>query len=53
MIEHETAPSLVEEGYAVTVDEGHDLQFICNATGNPKPFFLWFRNGAVLRVDNR
>lgn len=46
----DTAPSIVKEGYEVTVDEGQDLQFICNATGNPHPFFLWFRNGATLQV---
>ena len=48
------APSLIDEGYEITVDEGQDLQFICNATGSPNPFFLWFRNGAALQVfDNR
>ena len=49
----ETAPD-IDDGFEVAVDEGQDLQFVCNATGNPDPFFLWFRNGAVLQVlDSR
>jgi len=49
----DTAPS-IGDGLEVSVDEGQTLQFVCNATGSPEPFFLWFRNGAVLRVlDSR
>jgi len=49
----DTKPS-VSDGYNLTVDEGQDVQFICNSTGKPEPLFLWYRNGGALRVlDDR
>jgi len=41
-------------GFELTADEGSNLQFICNASGNPDPFFLWYKNNAVLQLfDDR
>jgi len=49
--EEEMAPRIID-GYDIAVDEGRDVQFICNATGNPEPLFLWYRNGAALQVSD-
>ncbi|XP_053365553.1 peroxidasin [Clarias gariepinus] len=36
-----------------TVLEGHTVDFLCEATGNPQPFIAWTRSGSPLHVDGR
>jgi len=43
-------PSMLDEGYQLTVDQFSSVRFTCNATGNPRPIYLWYKDDAVARV---
>jgi len=48
----ESAPTIEETGSELVALEGAVVQFLCNASGEPAPFFLWSKNGVIIPTRN-
>ena len=51
---HFTVPPKIIRRSSATVDaeEDEDVKLLCNASGDPKPFIKWTKNGKLLQSSN-
>ena len=49
-----TVPPKIIRRSSATVDkeEGEDVKLLCNASGDPKPFIRWTKDGKLLQSSN-
>ena len=48
----EAAPRIDQNQPERVANEGEDVQFVCNASGEPAPYFLWSMNGEIISTKN-
>ena len=48
----ESAPTMDDDGFEKVAQEGEVVQFVCNASGEPAPFFLWSKNREIISTKN-